>query len=286
MEKNLNHLEQLRDHILRRIPERRVETIEDAYYFIEEVGFCHLMTDGRDNMPSLYVAVCGRRDVRLPRNVQSDAETSLTWHLKDELARLGAAFYAKQLQNIPTFIALDLVPYFYALYSCSPAFSPQKFSSDAIAIYRSLRRESPQTTAQLKLSSGIEERKRFDKALEELQLAMQVVMSEVRYVPKFTYVWELAAVRFPEQLRKPKRISRQDALRHLITNYLATVRYATARQAQCLFRCSPAETGRALEQLESQSLIRTFAESNTVLLIADEDRLPPRRIDLEKASAW
>jgi len=35
------------------------------------------------------IAVCGRRDVSLPRHVQKDEETRLTWYLKDEVMRRG-----------------------------------------------------------------------------------------------------------------------------------------------------------------------------------------------------
>ena len=45
------------------------------------------------------IAVCGRRDVSLPRSTQrrrqKDEETRLTWYLKDEVMRRGRVYYAK-----------------------------------------------------------------------------------------------------------------------------------------------------------------------------------------------
>ena len=41
------------------------------------------------------MAVCGRRDAVMPRNVQKDPEASLTWVLKDEIVGRGKVYYAK-----------------------------------------------------------------------------------------------------------------------------------------------------------------------------------------------
>jgi hypothetical protein len=49
-----------------------VENAAQAERFIERVGFANCLTDSRKPGPSLYVAVCGRRDAILPRNVQKD----------------------------------------------------------------------------------------------------------------------------------------------------------------------------------------------------------------------
>ena len=47
----------------------RVERAVDAERFIEDVGFANTLTDARRAGPSLHIAVCGRRDVSLSRNV-------------------------------------------------------------------------------------------------------------------------------------------------------------------------------------------------------------------------
>src|SRR2546426_7919283 len=71
----------------------RIESAVDAERFIEDVGFANTLTDARRAGPSLYIAVCGRRDVSLPRSIQrtrqKDEETCLTWYLKDEVMRRG-----------------------------------------------------------------------------------------------------------------------------------------------------------------------------------------------------
>ena len=87
-----------------------------AERFIEHVGFAACLTDSRRPGPSLYVAVCGRRDVVMPRNVQKDPEASLTWVLKDELVRRGRVYYAKLSRGKTMFVAPRMIPYFHAVW--------------------------------------------------------------------------------------------------------------------------------------------------------------------------
>ena len=101
-----------RDRMWRRDEDLRIESAVDAERFIEDVGFANTLTDTRRAGPSLYIAVCGRRDVSLPRNVQKDEETSLTWHLKDEVMRRGRVYYAKLAGGRSMFVAPRLISYF------------------------------------------------------------------------------------------------------------------------------------------------------------------------------
>src|SRR6476469_9227420 len=87
--------EEHRDIHCQREGTRQVETAFDAERFIERVGFSACLTDALRPGPSLYVAVCGRRDAIMPRNVQKDPEASQTWLLKDEILRRGHVYYAK-----------------------------------------------------------------------------------------------------------------------------------------------------------------------------------------------
>ena len=79
-------IEEYRDERWRRDETRPIASAFDAERFIEQVGFAAGMTDCRRPGPSLYVAICGRRDAVLPRHVQKDPETSLTWTLRSSAA--------------------------------------------------------------------------------------------------------------------------------------------------------------------------------------------------------
>src|SRR5213083_1285148 len=95
---------------------RQIETALDAERFIEQIGFTACLTDSRRPGPSLYMAVCGRRDAVMPRNVQKDPETSLAWVLKDEIVARGKVYYAKLARGKAMFLAPRMVPYFHAVW--------------------------------------------------------------------------------------------------------------------------------------------------------------------------
>ena len=63
-------VEDYRDLRWRREGTRQVETAYEAERFIEQAGFIACLSDSRRPGPSLYVAVCGRRDAVMPRNVR------------------------------------------------------------------------------------------------------------------------------------------------------------------------------------------------------------------------
>jgi len=213
------HIEDFRDVRWRREATRQVETAFDAERFIEDVGFASCLTDSRRPGPSLYIAVCGRRDAVMPRNVQKDPEASLTWTLKDELVRRARVYYAKLAGGRSMFLAPRMIPFFHAVWGVRRSEEPRRLSRRARAILRVLRGEWEMATSDLRDESGLRDRVAFNRALDELQAAMIVVPSEVYYQPRFTYVWTLAVGRFPEGLRR--RVNRDEALREIARGFLS-----------------------------------------------------------------
>ena len=65
-------IEIYRDRKWRREDSRKVDKAQDVETMVEDLGFCLGLTDARKGLPSVYVAVCGRRDAHMPRNVQKD----------------------------------------------------------------------------------------------------------------------------------------------------------------------------------------------------------------------
>lgn len=212
-------IEEYRDQRWCRDVTRQVATAADAERFIERVGFAACLTDSRRPGPSLYVAVCGRRDAVIPRNVQTDPETSLTWNLKDQIVRRGRVYYAKLARGKTMFLAPRMVASFNAIWGVRRSEEASRLSKPARAILRVLRHEWEMATSDLRDESGVKDRIAFTRAIDELQAAMIVVPSEVAYVPKFTYIWTLAIGRFPDELRR--RIARETALREIARGFLA-----------------------------------------------------------------
>jgi hypothetical protein len=211
--------EDYRDERWRREGARLVSTVLEAERFVEQVGFTACMTDSRRPGPSLYVAVCGRRDAVLPRNVQKDPESSLAWNLKDQLVRRGKVYYAKLARGKAMFLAPRMVPHFHAIWGMRRAEEAKRLSRNARAVLKVLRQEWEMATSDLRVESGVADRVAFTRAIDELQAAMIVVPSEVVYLPKFTYLWTLGVGRFPDALMQ--RVNRQTALREIARCFLA-----------------------------------------------------------------
>jgi hypothetical protein len=86
-------------------------------------------------------------------------------------------------------------------------------------------------TKDLRQDSGVTDRARFTRAIDELQRAMKVIPGEVLYEPWFTYIWTLAEGRYAEELSV--KVKRKVALREIARAFLdgggMTVRGELAR---------------------------------------------------------
>src|SRR5437660_607174 len=94
------------------------------------------------------IAVCGRRDVSLPRSIQKrrqkDEETRLTWYLKDEVMRRGRVYlvyYARLAGGRSMFVAPALISHFAAIWMPRRKDEPQLLSDAAQRVLKVLRRE-------------------------------------------------------------------------------------------------------------------------------------------------
>ena len=230
-----------RDRMWRRDPENCVEDVYAAERFIEDVGFCEALTDSRRPGPSLYVAVCGRRDAHMPRNVQKDPESRLAWTIKDEVMRRGKCFYGKVLRGRSTFIAPRLVPYFNSLWGIPQRMEKKTLSADAQIILRVMRREWEMATRDLRDASGIAERARFDKAMTQLQKSLKIIPSDVLYEPTFTYIWSITEARFPEELKQ--NVKREDAMKEIARAYLIGAGMTLRRELARVTGLSAPEAG-------------------------------------------
>ncbi len=213
-------IESYRDRSWCREPELRIEDSLAAERLIERVGFCAALTDSRRPGPSLYIAVCGRRDAHMPRNVQKDPESSLAWTIKDELVRRGRVYYGKLRSNRSIFVARKLLPYFHALPDRQSTRTESDFSAEAQRILKVLHKEWEMASRDLRQASGIHDRSSFNKAIDELQRAFKVIPSEIVYEPVFTYIWSLAEARFQDELNTS--VSRERAITEVARAYLTT----------------------------------------------------------------
>ena len=260
-------VEEIRDSHWWREHVKQVATPIDAERFVEHVGFAWCLADARTPGPSLYVAVCGRRDAVMPRHVQKDHEASLTWHLKDAVLRRGKIYYAKLARGRAMFIAPRMLPHFHALWGVRRADEPKRLSRRARQILHVLRHEWELGTKDLRDASGITDRAAFTKALDELQAAMLVIPSDVVYEPSFTYIWTLAVGRFPDHLRR--RVNRETAVREIARCFLTTAYLTVRGELARVIGVSRSEAGRGNRALVKEGFA-TMLEAGVYRLSEDQ----------------
>ncbi|HEX8071367.1 MAG TPA: hypothetical protein VF546_15535 [Pyrinomonadaceae bacterium] len=250
-------VEAYRDHMWRREPEARVETAHAAEQLIEQVGFCAAMTDARRPGPSLYVAVCGRRDAYMPRNVQKDPESSFTWRIKDEVMRRGRVYYAKLAKARTLFVAPRLVPHFNALWGVPRREEKQRLSPAAQVVLKVLRREWELASCDLRTAARLAGRAELTRALDELQRTLKVVPCEVLYEPWFTYVWMPAEARFAKELTT--KVTRDEALREIARAYLVGAGQVACGELARVTGLSRPDAGRGHHALVAEGFAERLA---------------------------
>ncbi len=240
-------IELYRDEKWRREDAAKVSTVGDVEAMVEDLGFCLGLTDARKNLPSVYIAVCGRRDAQMPRNVQKDEEASAAWVLKDEVIARGKVYYAKLVKGNSMFLAPRMIPYFNSIWGVPKSREERDLSGSANKILKVLRKEWEMGSADLRAEAEITTRPRFTKALDKLQRTMKVVPQEVLYTPKFTYIWTLAEARFPAEMEI--KVKREDAVREIARCYLTMCGMTHLGDLSRALGFPRKESGRANHQL-------------------------------------
>ena len=250
-------IEQYRDRKWHREESLKVDTAADVEAMVEDLGFCLGLTDVRTKLPSVYTAVCGRRDAHLPRNVQKDYEASRAWVLKDEVIARGKLYYGKLIKGKSWFVAPRLVPVFNSIWGVAKRDEKDELSENARRVLKVLRKEYEMATADLRSECRFADKKDLTNALDELQRRLKVVPQEVVYVPKFTYIWTLAEARFPKELSV--KMPREKAVRELARAYLEMCGMTLLGDLSRTFGFQRWESGKANHQLVDEGFAKRLA---------------------------
>lgn len=251
-------IERYRDRLWRREEILKVAEAAGAESLVDDTGFCLGLTDARTPIPSFYIAVCGRRDAYIPRNVQKDPESSLAWTLKDEVMRRGKVYYSKLAKGRATFVSRRLISSFHAIYGIRRADESKALSAESQRILEVLREEWESSTADLRKDAEIRDRKALTKSLDQLQRCMKVVPYEVLYEPRFTYLWTLAEERFPEELIE--EVPREEAVYRAAKAFLTTCGMTLRADLSKALGLSRAEAGRANHRLVDEGFAARVSE--------------------------
>jgi hypothetical protein len=253
-------VEKHRDRKFRRRSSLRVRGAASALEFIKDVGFCTAFS-AHDHLPCLWVAICGKRNPRIPHHTHSDYAIGLTWHLKDRLPDERKVFYARLLNGKPSLISLEYLPYFYRVFGPLAGENfPGKLGLTEQGILDWLRTHPPQPTHALRINAAFEgkpRKTRFEKAVAKLQEQFYVVKTQTVYEPKFTYYWGLFARVFPQAARQAARVSREKALERILVKYFQAVHCARRRELLSIFKgLDAASLDAALASLQRRKVLR------------------------------
>jgi hypothetical protein len=269
-----------RNHNYRRTPERRVETIEGARAFVEEVGFCHFWPVKGIETPNLFHAIAGQARP-VPRH-HHDPDLSKCWSWKDRALDKRWWYYAKLLRRRATLVSFDLLPYFYALSENYGAlddylqlYADGLLSAEAKAIYEALLEHGPLNTIRLRREarmSANSAKSRFDRGLTELQIGLKVLPVGVVEAGAWNYafVYELTQRHFPELPARARPIKRSAARRVLVRRYLENVMAAErgmVAKVFHIFHWTKHDLTRTLDALVEEGAVREVEVEGVKMLV-------------------
>jgi len=263
----LEELERRREEIYRLRPALRLRSEEEAAQWIDRVGFCLLFPVKGIELPNLWEAVCGRRRALTSEHYTEGMDETWTW--KDTLPARKRVFYARLLRGKATLVSMTLLPHFYALSENYGEiddylleYEEGRLTDEARRVFEALLRHGgPASTGILRREAGLsgkDNMARFDRAIHELQRGFKIVKVGISESNawKYSYVYDLFVRWLPEVPQQARQITRGQAMRRLVTQYLTTVVAADPASIGRLFGWEPEPTARLIERMIGEGLIR------------------------------
>jgi hypothetical protein len=251
----------------------RIRTKNEALRFIRAVGFCYAFTPGPARIPSLF-EVLGTRS--------EEVRWSRVWDWKEALPSAKRAFYGRILARKPTFISLEVLPYFFALTGNVGEpddhvrlYEGGRLSALARRVYDLVASRGPVTTRQIRAAVEPERRgssPRLLRALAELQnLFLLARIGEVGTHPgNYAYVWDLFARWLPEVIARATTITHRAAAASVLGQYVRIAGAPRPREAAALFEWPPRVLDSAIADLLDRGVLSIVRGPQA------EDRLVPR----------
>ncbi len=224
--------------------ENHLYTSQQAVEFVNQRGFILFWPDPIMDLPNLWQAVAGDRPV--PDN--HDDPGHITWEWKDSLLDKKVWYYARIIRQRNTMIALDLLPFFYALSpnygspidDIQEQYSQGELPLEAKHIFETLLDKGPLDTITLRKEahlSSVNATQPFQRSLNLLQRDFKILPVGIADVGTWHYAfrYELTHRYFPQLSEEAHEISEINARTALIKSYLDSVGAATAKQVSMVF---------------------------------------------------
>jgi hypothetical protein len=252
----------------RRRMDIRVTTLEQAVEFVNDVGFCFLFPIQNVEMPSLWDAVAGR--VVKTSSKHSGYEIERTWGWKDQSLGKKWWYYGKLLRSKATLVSLSLLPNFYALSGnfgddddYLQDYDAGQLSWEARNIFEALLKGGAMDTVRLRRESHLSAesaKATFERALVELQIGMRVLPVGVAEAGawRYAFIYDLVTRHFPQLSAQARSISRREARRNLLTQFLFNNVVASRKDIERVFsvlKWTSFELENALEEMLAAQLV-------------------------------
>ncbi len=267
----ISTLMQRREARYRRRMNLRVKTPDEAVRWIGDVGFAFLFPIQGVEMPSLWDAIAGR--VKEVSGEHHGYEIERTWGWKDSLMDKRRWYYGKLVRAKATIVALDFLPYFYALtenfgdyaHDYLEAYRDGLLSAEAKTIYEVLLDRGPLDTVRLRKEAHMAadaSKTRFERALRELQTDLKVLPVGIAEAGawRYAFVYEVLPRWLPDVPRAAQSISRADARRAILLRYMQNVVFSELPVAARVFGWSRADAQKTAETLAADGAIRLDVE--------------------------
>ena len=250
----------------------RVRNAEALVRMVDALGFCFAFTlrTGDAAIPACFDHLSTNDD---------DRRWGWMWGWKDELAEEKRLYYGTLLVRKPTFVALAMLPVFYA--SFGRAGEPDDHLDDVRAgrlsdlgrrVIEFLTTHGETQTKRMRAALGTtskDGKRDYDRAVDEVQRLMYV--SRVRAVGEgreaYNYTYDLFTRRYPEAVRAAERTPSAQASTTLLGRALELAGGMTVRQAERLFEWDQERLGRTIARLETDGGLRRLAHGRDTLLV-------------------
>lgn len=251
-------------------PGKRVTTRQEAIEFVNQRGFIFFWPIKNLLLPSLWVAVAGERPVADAH----DDPGHVTWGWKDSLLGSHHWYYAKILRKRATMIAMDTVPYFYALSENYGApdedyltlYEQGRLTLEAKSIYEALWDNGPLDTVALRKAVRMTSREsdaRFNRALTGLQSDFKILPVGVTQAGawRYAFAYDVVARHYPELPERARFIGDVEARKELVKKYFLSVGAAQMRDVSKLFQWKSNMLVKTIDDLVASDILVQEQES-------------------------
>lgn len=251
-------LETYRANTFRTAPGKRVASLESAIDFVNQRGFVTFWPIKNVDLPSLWTAVAGDREVA----DEHDDPGHVTWGWKDKMLDQKRWYYGKLIRGKATLVSLEVIPYFYAL---SPRvadvddfrleYEAGRLTRAALDVAEAILINGPTHSIELRQLAHLTSKSSkypFERALVELQKGMWILPVGVAEAGgwRYSFVYELFDRWYPEVWQKARGIKTSKARCKLAQLYLLSVGSSETDRIQRLFSWKKEATLRSLHELQ------------------------------------